>query len=830
MQFKEFQIRVLDNVNRWHDALDEARSNSEELVKILAAKNFDTAEASNYPKNAWSSLANNGHVTNRIEYVSRTDGAGRPIPHACLKVPTGGGKTILAAEALNRLKCRRGLILWIVPSEAIFAQTKKALRTREHHVRKRLELASGGHVKVLEKDDGFTELDLQNYLCVMLLMLPATNRTRNKQFLRMFRNAGKYAEFFPDDDDRAGNDMLDGKYPDLEIEEGMVVKSLANVFKMKRPVIVLDEAHKAYGKSHGNEYAKSISSMDPRLVLEMSATPNPGISNLLVNVTGTEMAAEEMIKMPVELNCLDLEDWKQVLENAKVKLAELGEESLSLHADSGRYTRPIAVVRAERTGKDKRDGMHVHAEDVRDHLVKVLGVPRGQIAVKSSDNDEISGIDLMSSDTEIRWIITKSALMEGWDCPFAYVLVILDNFKSEKSLTQLLGRILRQPDTSLTNRESLDKCYVFCHHEDTDSAMQYVKNGLAAEGMGDIMVHVPSGGSTAHAGEAVVERREGLGNNIFMPKVLHRDGRNWIELDYRRHILSKIDWDAITMPDFDETAESAARWHGSVIDPEGTPKYIGASDINLDRPVRLEDFARSLSDVVPNPWRAARYARRVLDGLRDAGKADDYIHKMQSHIRHHIRTCMESAISVQAEKVFRNEIQNRTIRFDLEVEERNFKLRDRYVVKSDGVVFRNKGERVQKTLFDTVYDDDFDTNLERSFAKYLDGEKAIRWWHRVAARQLDEYYIRGWEKNRIWPDIIAMTGENKGETSILIYETKGEFLSGSEDTEYKEKVLKTLEDAFNCGMVRVRGRKLKGVFKMIFDKHEFADALEPSKK
>ena len=37
------------------------------------------------------------------QYVSRTDDAGRPIPHICFKVPTGGGKTLLAAAALQRL-------------------------------------------------------------------------------------------------------------------------------------------------------------------------------------------------------------------------------------------------------------------------------------------------------------------------------------------------------------------------------------------------------------------------------------------------------------------------------------------------------------------------------------------------------------------------------------------------------------------------------------------------------------------------------------------------------------------------------------------------------
>ena len=41
----------------------------------------------------------------------------------------------------------------------------------------------------------------------------------------------------------------------------------------------------------------------------------------------------------------------------------------------GRYVRPIAVVRVERTGKDQRDGERkIHAEDVREYLVQSLGV------------------------------------------------------------------------------------------------------------------------------------------------------------------------------------------------------------------------------------------------------------------------------------------------------------------------------------------------------------------------------------------------------------------------------------------------------------------------
>ena len=128
--------------------------------------------------------------TGAQKHVDRHDEAGRPIPHACLKIPTGGGKTFLGAAALQRLRMQTGLVLWIVPSKAIYAQTKKAFWTRQHPYRLLLEEASGGRVKVMEKDDTLARADLDNYLCLMLLMLPAANRQKGKEFLKMFRGLG----------------------------------------------------------------------------------------------------------------------------------------------------------------------------------------------------------------------------------------------------------------------------------------------------------------------------------------------------------------------------------------------------------------------------------------------------------------------------------------------------------------------------------------------------------------------------------------------------------------------------------------------------------------
>ena len=212
----------------------------------------------NYPKSAWQKLAQSGGVAESAgAYVERTDDAGRPIPHVCFKVPTGGGKTLLAAAALMRLGRQTGLTLWITPTRAIYEQTKAALRNREHPYRQMLEIASGGRVKFMEKDDPLTASDVANYLCVMLLSLPATNRNRNRDFLRMFRDTGRYPTLFPDDDDALGDARLLNSHPDLEraSENGHVKHSLFNVFKILRPVVVLDEAHKAYGskKQEANE-------------------------------------------------------------------------------------------------------------------------------------------------------------------------------------------------------------------------------------------------------------------------------------------------------------------------------------------------------------------------------------------------------------------------------------------------------------------------------------------------------------------------------------------------------------------------------------------------
>ena len=842
MELKEYQSAALESFRRWLEALSAARAESDTAIAALQKAGAPISSGNlNYPKAAWQQLAQSGNVAeNAGEYVSRTDDAGRPIPHICFKVPTGGGKTLLAASALERLGRQTGLVIWIVPSDAIYQQTKEALWNREHPYRQMLERASGGRVKMLEKEDQFTGSDVAHYLCVLLLMYPSANRKKGREFLRMFRDSGRYSTFFPDSDDALSDGTLLNDCCDLErtSEDGPVKQSLFNVFKMLRPVVVLDEAHKAYrarSAEDNEEFARSVSRIDPSMVIELSATPNRGISNLLVDISGVELKAEEMIKLPVQVTSFPNGnvEWKHVLEQAAEQLESVANEAQSLQNSEGRYIRPIAVVRVERTGNDQRDGERIHAEDVREYLVSNLAVPEDAVRVKSSVNDELGRENLLSESSPVRWIITKAALAEGWDCPFAYLLVMLDNTRSQTAITQLVGRVMRQPHARRTGRELLDQCYVYCWNTDVGDAVNQVKNGLEQAGLtglgGEVISQIDQSGKAQRI--TVQRRKQFRSQDIFLPLVLHRDGGGWIELDYQRHILPEIDWDAIPSPAPQSSVPAPAQQQTASVDVgDAQPVFHQAQEVHIDKTVKLSWFARHLSEIVPNAWQGARIAQQFLERLREGGQTDDQIHDRRSYLAHALREYVKGEVESRSEGGFRDKLTRGEIRFDLETSQHNYRMAASYTVPapkqhSGLMTRRDQHSALQLNLFKPIYSESFDSDLERCFARYLDEQSALRWWHRVAARQRGDYYLRGWRQGRIWPDFVAMAGDDDN-PQVLVFETKGGHLIGNEDTEYKRRVLEALQGAFNTyGQMTVGDGPAKGTFRLVFDKNKFPEAL-----
>ena len=836
MELKDYQQQALETLDRYLDALKEARQQIEELVTvdlnslppILREQSAAFAKAvENYPRIAWESLREKSGLPgvpdengeNHIpEYISREAASGEPIPHVCLKVPTGGGKTLLGVEAVRRLKIGTGFLLWIVPTKAIYSQTRDAFRNQEHPYRQILDRASGDRVKLLEKDDRFTKQDVENHLCVMLLMLPSANREKNKEFLKIFRDSSGYDSFFPIEDDIRKHQALSEEYPDLETvkpgESGqirgmfaanpadrLIKQSLFNVLKLIRPTVILDEAHKAYGNKkveNNREFVKAVNRLNPRFVLELSATPQLGISNILVNISGTALKEEEMIKIPIQLRNYPNSTWKYTLAKVKTERDEFEEAAKQFQQAENRYIRPIAVIRVDRTGKKQRDGVKVHAEDARDELIKVLGVPEEHIKVKSSEQDELTGVDLLSPFCPVRYIITKDALKEGWDCPFAYQLALLDNTTAQTAMTQLIGRVMRQPHARATNLTELDSCYIYCFNQEVSNAVDNVKKGLEAEGLTGLAEYVES--TDVELEKKSIQRRKKYREmDIFLPQVLHKRGRSWDILNYERDILNAVDWrqleavEPVNLDDQELLQEIRATIH--LQDHDETEKIIGES---ASQNLEISFFVRRLNDVIPNPWQAARIVKATLQVYREQNTDENKLFANRLYLSEVLKKKLSTQIETLAETIFREKLDNNKIRFSLETDVAlNFELEKTIEVnisKEAKRLTRSDASSLQLNLFNPVYEAEFN-NLEKDFALYLDKKDAIQWWHRIAARQ--GYFLQGWRRDRVYPDFIAcVQGNKKGQQRLLILETKGQHLEGNSDTTYKKELIKTLESAY----------------------------------
>ena len=462
-------------------------------------------------------------------------------------------------------------------------------------------------------------------------------------------------------------------------------------------------------------------------------------------------------------------------------------------------------------------------------------MPSDAVRVKSAENDELGRENLLSEFSQVRWIITKSALMEGWDCPFAYLLVMLDNTQAQRAITQLVGRVMRQPHAQRTGSELLDQCYVYCNNTNVGTVVTQVKNGLESEGLTGLGDEVMDASDFQQGSEGQetetqsVQRREQFQNQcIYLPMVLHKDGDNWIRLNYQAHILPHIDWSAIEPPDPSASAPQSVRRQSATVDVDESPLVFHTEqEPFIEKKISISDFARHLSDIMPNLWQAARIAAQMHKRLRTDGETEESIYDQRSYLAHVLREHVKSEVEKQAEQVFRRKLEQGEIRFDLETQEPNYRMVDSYEIQvhSNDRQLERYGEPVQLSLFEKVFEQQFDSELEKKFAYYLDEELALQWWHRVAARQRGEYYVQGWKRGRIYPDFVAMANEIGDVTHVLIFDTKGEHLAGNLDTEYKRKVLETLEGAFNsAGRMVVRdGPTRQGIFQLVFSEQEFLE-------
>lgn len=411
-------------------------------------------------------------VDNEVDYVDRLVG----VPSVCLRVPTGGGKTLIAAHSIavaanHYVNTNAPIVLWLVPSDMIRQQTLKALADVTHPYRQAVMQCYGDRIKVCDLDglQTINPNDVGKSCLIVVTTSQAFNitKTEKRNVYAFFEELSPHFSVLTPQQEQ-GMERVTAEtikeQPHLTTSDiGRVKHSLANWFHLHRPIIVLDEAHKNRSKLSFETLAR----LNPACLVELTATPRD--NNVLYSVSAAELKSAEMIKLPVVLT-EHPDGWQSSLRDALLQRQQL---ELDAQKDPS-YIRPILLVQAQPKGGEAT------VDVVRAHLIQHENIPEEQIAVSTGTTKELNDINLFAPSCPIRVVITVEALKEGWDCSFAYVLASLQNMNSAVDVEQLLGRVLRMPYAEKRPVESLNKAYAHVIAESVAQAASQLKDRMVA--------------------------------------------------------------------------------------------------------------------------------------------------------------------------------------------------------------------------------------------------------------------------------------------------------------------------------------------------------------
>lgn len=391
------------------------------------------------------------------------------VANVCLKVPTGGGKTFLAANAIEPIFHALGVmqqrvVVWLVPSDAILTQTLAALRNPAHPYRQKIDVAFNSRVEIYTKDQllsatRFNISAITEQLSILVLSYDSFRgkkeqlkaRQENSSLAQLAQALGTPTHPVEDADPTA----------------------LLQIINQLRPVVIVDESHHA----RSTLSKQMLRDFNPRFVLDLTATPTKE-SNLISIVDAIHLRQENMVKLPVFV--MNRNNQLDVLNNAVQMQSILEAQAMAEYRNGGCYIRPIVLFQAQPKGKEDAATF----EKIRTILVK-NGIPANQIAIKTADINELKNADLLSPKCPIRFIITVNALKEGWDCPFAYILASLANRTSQVDVEQIVGRILRLPYTRKHPVPALNMSYVLTSSADFKHTLDGIVKGLNNAGFTD---------------------------------------------------------------------------------------------------------------------------------------------------------------------------------------------------------------------------------------------------------------------------------------------------------------------------------------------------------
>ncbi len=456
LSLKSYQQTALDVLREYFQVVNQTRNPNLAFYQVTSA--HDPNER--------------GSIYNPIPQL-------RELPYVCLRIPTGGGKTLMACHAVviaaqEYLRQERALVLWLVPTNTIKEQTLAALRNRNHPYRQALDATLEARVTVMDLAEALTvQRATLDSTTTIIVSTVAALRVEDTDGRKVYEQNGALMSHF--------ENLSDAILAQLEKYENSAtpIPSLANVFKMRRPVVIVDEAHNVRTDLSFDTLAR----VNPACILEFTATPTqppaPNASNVLYHVSAYELKAAEMIKMPIHLQTHT--DWREALGAAITKRADLETRANAERETSGEYIRPIVLLQAQPRNRE------LTVDAVKQGLLDAE-IQAEQIAMETGEISEVSAWETANKKTifdeacPIRFIITVQKLREGWDCPFAYVLCSVAEMSARGAVEQILGRVLRMPKAKRKSDEALNFAYAFVTSQHFNEAANTLADALVSNG------------------------------------------------------------------------------------------------------------------------------------------------------------------------------------------------------------------------------------------------------------------------------------------------------------------------------------------------------------
>jgi len=458
------------------------------------------------------------------------------MPYFCLRVPTGGGKTWLAAKSValinTHLLCtEHSVILWLTPSKPIREQTLKALRDRHHSYAAALREAGPMTVLDLEEARNVTRATLETSTVVIVATRQAF-QVEDEESRKVYESSGSLMHHF---------DNLSPVQRDELLREGEIIPySLANVLRLRRPFVIVDEAH----NSRTELAFDTLARFRPSGIMELTATPDTvkTPSNVLHSVSAAELKAEEMIKLPIVLETEP--NWQQCLADAIARRDELHNLADEERRRGSNYLRPVVLIQSE----PRRQGIETLDFDrVRQELIDNHRVPPEEIVVATGEEKGLEKIDkdyrygIADEACPVKYVITQRALAEGWDCPFAYILVSMASLHSATAVEQLLGRVLRQPDARRREAHALNQSYAFVVSRNFAETAGALRDSLV-ENAGFERKEVAEFVAAARAEQGRLDLEAHLGRIVIHPVAVPLPEKPDLK-NIPKHIREKVSWD-----------------------------------------------------------------------------------------------------------------------------------------------------------------------------------------------------------------------------------------------------------------------------------------------